>query len=144
MACLPAIGVRLPAVAADLAAAVFSRIDDPPSAAAGRLHLQLAMINIDMASIERHRAAAARIAEVTGDEHIAAGSAFWAAFMAALEDPTRNESTRWSTPAIACTRSGDSHMAILPLWLGSALLGGLGRHYGGVRSLGARTNSNRV
>ena len=94
LACLPAIGVRLPALAAELAAAVFSRVDDPSSAIAGRLHLELAMINIDMASVEQHRTAAARIAEITGDPEVAAGSAFWAAHMAALEDPTRGTSRR--------------------------------------------------
>ena len=89
-ACLPAIGIRLPAVAADLAAAVFSRIDDPPSAAAGRLP---SPAGHDQHRYGEHWNDTGRlrptIAEVTGDDQVAAGSAFWAAFMAALEDPTR-------------------------------------------------------
>ena len=106
LACLPAIGVRLPAVAADLAAAVFSRIDDPPSAIAGRLHLELAMINIDMASLERHRTAAASIAEVTGDHRGRRGLGVLGGVHGCARRPhPRNESTRCSTPAIACTRS---------------------------------------
>ena len=81
-----------------------------------------------MESTERHRDAAARIAEVTGDDQVAAGSAFWAAFMAALEDPTRER-----VDALLDTRDrlhamGDSHLATLPLWIGSALLSGVGRH----------------
>ena len=102
------------------------------------------MINLDMETLERHRMAAARIAEITGDDHVAAGAAFWAAFMPALEDPTRER-----VDALLDTRDrlhaiGDSHMATMPLWLGSALLSGVGRHAGGVRALGARTISNRV
>ena len=102
------------------------------------------MINIDMANIERHRAAAALIAEVTGDHHIAAGSAFWAAFMAALEDPTRERIDALVDTSDRLHVLGDSHMAILPLWLGSAAAGGRRPPRRGVRSLGGRTNSNHV
>ena len=110
-------------------AAVFSRIEDPPSAIAGRLHLELAMINIDMASIwngiGRPRPASPSSPATTRSPRAQrSGRRTWLR----SKTPPGNESTRCSTPAIACTRSGDSHMATLPLWLGSALLSGVGRH----------------
>ena len=144
LACLPAIGVRLPAVAADLARAVFSRIEDPPSAIAGRLHLELAMINLDMASVERHRTAAASIAEVTGDDQVAAGSAFWAAFMAALEDPTRERVDALLDTSDRLHAIGDSHMATHAALARQRPAERRRSPLGGVRTVGARTISNRV
>ena len=144
MACLPAIGVRHPAVVGDLAAAVVSRVDDAPPSLAGRLHLELAMINLDMPNNVRHRTAAAdRRGHRRPPRRRGLGAS--GRRQAALEDPTRERiDVLRSTPAIASHAIGEQPHLPMPHWLGSALLERRRPPRGGVRALGAREESNRV
>jgi predicted ATPase/DNA-binding CsgD family transcriptional regulator len=84
MACLPAMSVRHAAEAAALGDRVVPRIPEA-SVLAGRLHLQLALV--DPAS-PHHVGAAIAAAEATGDPDLLVQASFWSASQGAATDPT--------------------------------------------------------
>jgi predicted ATPase/class 3 adenylate cyclase/DNA-binding CsgD family transcriptional regulator len=99
MACLPAMAVRHAAEATALGDRVVPRVD-ALSSLGGHLHFRLALVD---PTGPDHIATGVAAAEATGDPELVAQAGFWAGWLAAYADPTRD--------AIAALRAGQATLA---------------------------------